>query len=112
MNIRTQRIASHLQKEISDIVAHEMRDKNINFVTITYLKLAPDLSYARIYFTTLNDEKKEETLDNLNNAKGFIKSELCKRKLKIRKIPEIEFAYDESITYGSNIERIIKKLHE
>jgi ribosome-binding factor A len=112
MSIRTQRIASNLQVEISDIVANEMRDEDIKFVTITYLKLAPDLSYAKVYFTTLLDQKRDKVEKDLNNAKGFIIAELCKRKLKVRRIPDLEFVYDESIAYGAKMDNLIKKLHE
>jgi ribosome-binding factor A len=81
-------------------------------VTVTHIKLANDLSYAKIYFTTMFDNKKEKVTEDLNNAKGFIKSELCKRKFEIRVIPDLEFVYDESIAYADNIERIIKKLND
>ncbi len=112
MRVKTERIASNLHREISDIVANEIRDEDIKFVTVTYVKLADDLSYAKIYFTTLIDEKKNKIWSDLNGARGFIKNELCKRKLKIRKIPELEFIYDDSIEYGSKIEKIIKQLNE
>ena len=111
MSIRTERLASVLHKEISDIVANEIRDEDIKFVTITHLRLSPDLSYAKVYFTTLLDEKREKIKKDLNGAKGFIKSELCKRKIRIRKIPDLEFVYDESIEYGNKIETIIKNIH-
>lgn len=111
MSVKTERIASSLQKEISDIVANEIRDDNIKNVTVTHLKLATDLSYAKIYFTTFFDTNKEIVGKSLNKAKGFIKSELCKRKFQIRIIPELEFIYDDSIAYGEHIEKIIKKLH-
>jgi ribosome-binding factor A len=109
--IRIQRIASNLQKEISDVIAYEMRDEDIKFVTITYVKLAPDLSYAKVYFTTLLDQNKEKVLLDLNNAKRFIQNELFKRKLKVRRIPELDFVYDESIAYGDKIDNLIRKLH-
>ena len=112
MSVKTERIASSLHKEISDIVANEIRDEDIKFVTITYVKLASDLSYAKIYFTTLFDNKKEKVLEDLNGASGFIKSELCKRKFEIRKIPELEFVYDVSIEQGEKIEQIIKDLNK
>ena len=110
MSIKTERLASALHKEISDIVANEMRDKGQAFITITHVKLSTDLSYAKIYFTTLFDTKKKKVLADLNNAKGFIKNELCKRKFKIRKIPELEFIYDTSVEHGEKIEKIIKDI--
>jgi ribosome-binding factor A len=82
--IRVKRIASSLQREISDIIANEIRDEDLKMVTVTAINLSNDLSYAKIFITTLFDDKKEKVLEDLNNAKGFIKSELCKRKFEIR----------------------------
>ncbi len=111
-DIRTKKIASTLHREISDIIATEIRDEDLKMVTITDLKLANDLSYAKIYFTTIFTNKKDKVLLDLNNARGFIKSELCKRKLEIRAIPELEFIYDTSLEYASNIEKILKEIKE
>lgn len=110
--IRIKRIASSLQKEISDIIANDIRDEDIKMVTVTSVKLANDLSYAKVYITTLFDDKKDKVLLDLNNASGFIKSELCRRKFEIRSMPALEFIYDDSIEYANNIEKIIKKLNE
>jgi ribosome-binding factor A len=109
--IRVKRIASSLQREISDIIANEMRDVDLKMVTVTHVKLASDLSYAKVYVTTLFDEKRGIVIDDLNNAKGFIKGELARRKFEIRSMPELEFVYDESLAYADNIERIIKKIN-
>lgn len=110
--IRVKRIASSLQREISDIIANDIRDEDIKMVTVTNIKLANDLGHAKVYITTLFDDKKDKTLLDLNNAGGFIKSELCKRKFEIRSMPTLEFLYDDSIAYANNIEKIIKQLNE
>ncbi len=81
-------------------------------VTVTGIKLANDLSYAKIYVTSMFDEKKDKVILDLNNASGFIKGELGRRKFEIRTMPELEFVYDESLAYAYNIEKIIKKIHE
>ena len=60
-------------KEISYILATEVKDKNIKFVTVTDLKLASDLSFAKVYVTVLDDSKRDETMKSLNSARGFIK---------------------------------------
>ena len=112
MSIKTERLANVLLKEISSILMLEIKDEDIKFVTITHVDLSSDLSYAKVYCTVLNDEMKEKTLKDLNNAKGFIKNELIKRKIEIRKIPDLSFIYDESIEYGNKIENIIKEIHK
>lgn len=112
MSIKTERLAHVLEKEISSILLLEIKDEDIKFVTITHVDLSSDLSYAKVYCTVLNDEMKDKTIKDLNNAKGFIRNELIKRKLEMRKIPELIFIYDESIEYGNKIEKIIEEIHK
>ena len=112
MSIKTERLSNVLLKEISSILMLEVKDDDIKFVTITHVDLSSDLSYAKVYFTSLNDDERDKITKDLNNAKGFIRNELIKRKLEIRKIPELSFIYDESIEYGNKIEKIIEKIHK
>ena len=109
MSIKNERINSNLQKEISYIIANEVKNPNIKFITITYCDVTSDLSYAKVYFTTMGDSK--ETLKGLKSAKGFIRKSLADR-IELRHIPELEFIYDESIEYGKRIEDKIKEIHE
>lgn len=111
MSVKIDRIASNIVKEVSYIIATEIKDNDIKFVTITDAKVTNDLSFAKIYFTVLDDSRKKETLEALKNASGFIRKELADR-IDIRHIPELEFVYDESIAYGKKIENIIEQIHE
>ena len=111
MSIKTMRIASNIVKEMSYILAYEVKDNDIKFVTVTDCKLAPDLSFAKIYITVLKKKKKESTLKALKDATGFIRKELASR-VEMRHTPELEFVYDESIEYGKKIEDIIEQIHE
>ncbi|HIQ90895.1 MAG TPA: 30S ribosome-binding factor RbfA [Candidatus Coprosoma intestinipullorum] len=109
--IKLERINSSLVEQISYIIAHDVKNPDINFVTITGAKVTSDLSLAKIYFTVLDQGKIKETLSALKDASGYIRHELRER-IEIRQIPELEFVYDESIEYGNKIEKIIDKLHE
>lgn len=109
--IKLERINSSLVEQISYIIAHDVKNPDINFVTITGAKVTSDLSMAKIYFTVLDQSKVKETLLALKDASGYIRHELRER-IDIRQIPELEFVYDESIEYGNKIEKIIDKLHE
>ena len=110
MGFKIDRIASSFVKEISYILATEIRDENIKFVTITDCKVTNDLSFAKVYFTVLDENRKEATLKSLNEAAGFIRKMLADR-VKIRHISELQFVYDESIEYGKKIENIIEDIH-
>lgn len=110
MSIKIDRINHSMVREISYILANEVKDQHIKFVTITDCKVTNDLSFAKVYFTVLDDDKKIETLKSLKQASGFIRSKLCER-IDIRHMPELEFIYDESIAYGKLIEDKIKEIH-
>ena len=69
------------------------------------------MSFAKVYVTVLDQEKKEETIKALNNAAGFIRKTLADR-VDVRHIPELSFVYDESIDYGKKIETIIEQIHD
>ena len=110
MSIKIDRISSHMEKEISYILASEVKNKDLRFVTITECRVTNDLSYARVYYTCLNDSKREEIKKEMNKASGFIRHELTDR-MDIRHIPELEFIYDESIEYGKKIEDKLKEIN-
>ena len=111
MNSKINRINHSLIEEISYILKTEVKNQDIKFVTITAARTTSDLSYAKIYFTVLDNDKKESTLKALNQASGFIRTKLFDR-IDIRYMPKLEFIYDDSIEYGNNIEKKIKEIHE
>lgn len=109
MSIHIKRLESMLISEISNILMTEAKDEDLKFVTITSMNLANDLSFAKVYFTTLNEDKDKITKE-LNDASGFIRAILKKRKLDIRIMPELKFIYDDSMEYGNNIDSLIDKI--
>lgn len=111
MNLKIDRIASNLIKEISYILASEIKDRDISFVTITDCRVTNDLSFAKVFYTVLDLEKKDATGKALKNASGFIRRQLMDR-IDIRHIPELTFIFDESIDYGKKIENIIEEIHK
>ena len=109
MSVKNERVNSNIQSELSYILNNEVKNPNIKFITVTAVDVTSDLSYAKVYFTTLGDSK--ETLKALKSAKGFIRRTLADR-IELRHIPDLEFIYDESIEYGKKIEEIIEEIHE
>ena len=100
-----------LVKEISYVLANEVKDNDIKFVTVTAVKVTNDLSFAKVYVMVLDMNKKDTTMKALNDAAGFIRSELFDR-VDIRHIPELTFVYDESIEYGKKIEDKLKEINK
>ncbi len=111
MSIKIERLNDQFQKEISIILQTEIKNQDIHFVTITGCEITNDLSFCKVYFTVLDDQKKESTLEALKGAASFIRGQLSQR-IEIRHTPELKFIYDESIEYGDKIEKIIKRINE
>lgn len=109
MSIKIDRLNNMFVEEISKIIHEEIKNKDVGFVTITDARITNDLSFAKVYITTLDNDRKK-VLDALNKSSGFIRSLFCDR-VKIRKMPEIHFVYDESIEYGKKIEDIIERIN-
>lgn len=110
-SIRIERLNHTYMEEISKILAEEIKDEDIKFVTITKVTVTNDLSYAKVYFTVLDDEKKNSTLKALNEASKYIRKLLADR-IEIRHTPELRFFYDDSIEYGNRIEEKIKEINK
>lgn len=109
MSVKIDRLNKQFVEKISEIIHNEVKDNDINFVTITAVKITNDLSFAKVYYTTMNEDR-QKVNSALNKASSFIRSELCK-KVDIRKMPELNFVYDESIDYGKKIEGIIERIN-
>ena len=110
-NIKIERLNHTFQEEISMILMTEVKDEEIKFVTITGVETTNDLSFSKVYFTVLDENKKETTLKALEKASPFIRSKLAER-VEIRHTPELKFIFDTSIEYGNHIEKIIEKINK
>ena len=107
---RPGRVQEAIRQEISKIVHGEMKDPRIGFITITKVDLTKDLRYARVYFSILGEDKdKKLALKGLNNAKGYIKG-LVADRIKLRYMPEIAFAIDESLAHAKHIYDILDQI--
>lgn len=109
MNLKGKKAASLIVRELGNILLTEVKDEDLKNVTITYATVTNDLSFAKIYFTTLNDNKRKKIIDEINNASSYFRKLLAER-LEIRHIPELKFVYDESIEEGKKIEKIIEHI--
>lgn len=108
---RSDRVGDLVKEEIAFMVLHgEIKDPRIGFVTITRVKMTPDLKEAKVYFSQIGGPKEiEESRNGLNSACGYIRRALASR-LSLRHIPNLSFAFDDSLEYSENIERIIREI--
>jgi len=106
---RSQRVSDLLRQEIANIIIYRLKDPRVGFLTVTGVDVTDDIKLARVYVSILKEDEKKATLEVLNSAKSFIRSELSKR-LRMKSIPSIEFRLDTSIEYGNRIEKLLKEI--
>lgn len=108
---RPDRVADQIRKELSVLIAREVHDPGIGFLTITRVKVTPDLQQARVFYTTIGDaEARKDTARALGRATPFLRRQVGQR-LRLRNVPELTFMYDESIEQQDRIEKIIQEIH-
>ena len=107
ISTRQNKVARLLQKEIGDIFLKEGRNKNI-LITVTIVRISPDLSQAKIYLSLFPPDKSENILPNINQNSKQIRFKLAKRvRHQLRAVPELTFFLDDSLDYYNNIEGLL-----
>ena len=104
---KAERIASIIRKNISEIIQFQIRDPHLGFVSIPEVRVSKDFSYATVYVSFIKDEDIVPSLEVLNKAKGYIRSELAS-KLDTRRVPEIRFVLDEGYKKEERIAELLK----
>jgi ribosome-binding factor A len=109
---RPDRVADQVRAELALLLTREVHDPGIGFVTLTRVQLTPDLQLARVYFTTLGDEKaRASSLKALGRAAPFLRRQIGTR-LRLRRVPELTFFYDESVAGQDRIEQLLREINE
>jgi ribosome-binding factor A len=100
-----------MRMEITQMLAREVHDPGIGFLTVTHVQVTPDLQHARVYFTVLGDAKaRRDTERALARVAPFLKRQIGHR-LRLKRVPDIEFHYDESIARHDRIEQLLQDIH-
>jgi ribosome-binding factor A len=108
---RPERVGDQIRQELAEVIAREVHDPGVGFLTITRVKLTPDLQQARVYYTTIGDAKQRtETSRALGRATPFLRRQIG-RRVRLKHVPELQFFYDESVAQQDRIERIIQDIH-
>lgn len=111
MPYRSEKIEKMIKQEISLIFLHKLNDSSLGFVTITNVKITPDLRLAKIYISVFEKENRELIMTKVEQVSHIIRSELASR-INLRFVPELKFYIDDTLDYVERIEELIKKIHE
>ena len=107
---RPERVADQIRAEVTEMIARELHDPGVGFVTVTRVQVSPDLQHARVYYTSLGDETaRRNSAQALGRASGFIRRQIGQR-LRLRRAPEVHFHVDESIGHQDRVEQLLKEI--
>ncbi len=107
---RMGRVDGEIKREVSQVINFELKNAKVTgIVSVTKVRVTPDLRYARVYISVLDPKVKNKTLEGLNESKGFIRSRIAKA-VNLRITPEVVFVYDDSEEQGERIDQILRDL--
>lgn len=108
---RAQRVAEEIKKEVSQILREELKDPRVvGLISVTGVEVTRDLKNAKIFISVFgNEEEKQVTLQALNNAAGFIRTEIG-RRIRLRHTPLVSIHLDHSLAYGAHISHLLHGL--
>jgi len=109
---RIERVGNLIRHEISELLQRQVKDPRVgNFVTVTEVSISPDLRYAKVFVSCIgSEEERQKTLSGLTAASGFLRNQLAKR-LRLRRIPELSFHWDDSIERGARLLQLIDEVN-
>jgi ribosome-binding factor A len=107
---RPDRVGEAIRHELSLLLAKDVHDPGLGFITLTKVTVSPDLQLARVYYTSMGDEKAlRETEKALRRALPFLRRQIAQR-VRLRRVPELEFFFDKSVAQQDRIEQILQEL--
>lgn len=110
MQYRPNKVAQEIKQEVSRIIARELPHHKLGFITITDVRVTPDLREARVFVSVFGSPaERQQTLDTLNSEKPFIRH-LIGRRIHLRHTPELSFIYDESIEQSDQMMRLMDEI--
>jgi ribosome-binding factor A len=108
---RPDRVADQIRGELGELLAREVHDPGLGFVTITRVQVSADLQQARVFYTALGEERVRRSSERaLHRASPFLRRQIGSR-LRLKRVPELQFLYDESIAGQDRIEQLLNELH-
>ncbi|MFQ5442938.1 MAG: 30S ribosome-binding factor RbfA [Thermodesulfobacteriota bacterium] len=108
---RSDRVGDLVREEIASMILRgEIKDPRVGFVTITAVKMTPDLKEAKVYFSQIGgEEEKRHSIEGLKSAVGYIRRNLAKR-LNLKHIPSLSFFFDETLEYAEHIDEVLDRI--
>lgn len=109
---RNARLEAEMRVVLAELLHQDVNDPRLSEVTVSVVRLSPDRSHARVFFSVIGDDERERQAgDGFTAANSFMRRELG-RRMRLRTVPSLEFHRDTSYEYGDQMERVFQRLHD
>ena len=108
---RTSRVGESVRDALVDVFRHEIKDIDLGLLSITGVEVSPDMHFARVFVSGLDEKQTKDTVRELQQRKGFIRSQLGKR-VRLRSTPELDFKFDETAMRAGRIEDVLAEINK
>ena len=107
---RMRRVDEAIRQVVGDVLAAELKDPRVGFVTVTDVRTSADLSHARVYVSVLGDaDIRQASMDGLDSAHGFLQRRVAS-ELRLKRTPTLEFAYDDTTDRALRVDELIDEI--
>ena len=108
---RPDRVADQIRGELAQLLAREVHDPGLGFVTLTRVQVSADIQLARVFYTVLGDDTaRRNSARALDRASAFLRRQIGAR-LRLKRVPELKFQYDEAVAGQDRIEQLLNEIH-
>jgi ribosome-binding factor A len=109
MSFRQRRVSDEMRIQLAELLMHHVKDPRLGFVTVTEVRMSPDLSHARVFISILGEEDDETSaLAALRSASGFLRREIG-RRVRLRHTPQLHFEVDRTLDHSDRIEELLRE---
>ena len=109
MSFRQRRVSDQMRAQLAELLMHEVKDPRLGFVTVTEVRMSPDLTHARVFVSILGEEEQEKSaLAALRSAAGYLRREIG-RRVRLRHTPELHFEVDRTLDHSDRIEELLRE---
>lgn len=111
MSKRTQQIGDEIQRILGEVIQYELKDPRVGFATIVGVEVSADLQHAKVRVSVMGDEaQRQETMEGLERAKGFMRRQIAQELRHLRQIPELHLILDTSLDYSLHIDDVLRQV--
>jgi ribosome-binding factor A len=112
MSKRTQQVADEIQRILSEVIQYEIKDPRVGFATIVGVDVSADLQHAKVRVSVMDPEQRDDTLEGLERAKGFLRRRVAQELRHMRTVPELQIVLDTSLDYSMHIDEVLRQVEQ